>query len=440
MIIFFLKKLTSKQMYDIIKSIGVINMSTYICIDLKTFYASVECIERNLDPFKTDLVVADIERSKGAICLAISPKMKKRGIKNRCRIYEIPKDVKPIIAKPRMKKYIEYSAKIYGIYLDYVSKDDIHVYSIDEVFLDVTSYLKMYKKNEVCLAKDIIEDIYIRTGICATAGVGTNMYLAKIALDMLSKHNESHIGYLNEKIYKEKLWDHRPLTDFWQIGRGIENRLHKYHIKTMRDIAYTNPKILYKEFGINAEYLIDHAFGRESCTIKDIKNYVPKSSSISNSQILFRDYNYKEARTVLTEMIDNLVLDLVSKKLYTTNISIFIGFTKEENGGIHFSVSTDLTNSYSKILSLVLNEYDYRVLEEAKIRRIGISFNNLDIKKYEQLNIFSNEDDKEEEVLSKTIRNIKHKFGKNSILRCISLDENATQKQRNIFIGGHNAE
>ena len=263
-------------------------MATYICVDLKTFFASVECVERGLDPFKTDLVVADIARSKGAICLAISPKMKERGIKNRCRIYDIPKGVKYIVAKPRMKKYIEYAAKIYGIYLDFFSKEDIYVYSIDEVFIDVTSYLKTYKKNEVCLAKDIIEEVYKRTGICATAGVGTNMYLAKIALDILSKHNKSHIGYLNEDLYKEKLWNHTPLTDFWQIGKGIEARLYKHHLRTMEDVAKASPNILYKEFGINAEYLIDHAWGKETCTIKDIKSYKPKSSSISHSQILFR--------------------------------------------------------------------------------------------------------------------------------------------------------
>ena len=415
-------------------------MGTYICVDLKTFFASVECVERGLDPFKTDLVVADIGRSKGAICLAISPKMKARGIKNRCRIYDIPKGVKYIVAKPRMKKYIEYSAKIYGIYLDFFSKEDIYVYSIDEVFIDVSKYLKMYKKNEVMLAKDIIEEVYKRTGICATAGVGTNMFLAKIALDILSKHNNSHVAYLNEKIYKEKLWNHRPLTDFWHIGKGIENRLYKHHLKTMEDVTKCNPNILYKEFGINAEILIDHAWGREPTTIKDIKKYKVKSKSISNSQILFRDYNYKEARVVLTEMIDNLVLELVSKKLYTDNISVFIGFTKEETGGVHFSFTTDLTNSYSKILELVLKEYDYRIMEEFKIRRIGISFNNLDIKRYEQLNLFEKEDNIDEIKIENTINNIKNKFGKNSILRCVSLDKNGTARLRNIYIGGHNAE
>ena len=416
-------------------------MGTYICIDLKTFFASVECVERNLNPFKVDLVVADIKRSKGAICLAISPKMKERGIKNRCRIYDIPKDVKPIIAKPRMKKYIEYSSKVYSIYLDYFSKDDIYAYSIDEVFIDASNYLKMYKKNACMLAKDILDDIYKRTGLTATAGIGTNMYLAKIALDIMSKHNESHIAYLNEDLYKEKLWNHRPLSDFWQIGKGIENRLYKHHLKTMKDVANCNPNILYKEFGISAEILIDHSLGLEPCTIKEVKAYKPKSSSISNSQILFRDYNYKEARVVLTEMIDNLVLELVNRELYTDNISIYIGFTREENYGIHFSVSTDLTNSYSQILKLVLNEYEYRILEEVKIRRIGISFNNLDKKRYEQLNLFMDiNEDKKEEHLESTINKIKNKFGKNSLFRCISLDENGTAILRNKYIGGHNAE
>lgn len=415
-------------------------MSTYICIDLKTFFASVECVERGLDPFKTDLIVADIARSKGAICLAISPKMKERGIKNRCRVYEIPRDVKPIVAKPRMKKYIEYAAKIYGIYLDYFSKEDIFVYSIDEVFIDATTYLKAYKKNEVCLAKDIIEDIYRRTGICATAGIGTNMYLAKIALDILSKHNKSHIGYLNEELYREKLWEHKPISDFWQVGKGIESRLYKHHLKTMKDVASCNPNILYKEFGINAEILIDHSLGKESCTLKEIKEYKPKSSSISHSQILFRNYNYKEARIVLIEMIDALVLELVSKDLYTSNISVFIGFSKEENGGIKFSFNCDQTNSYKKILKNILDEYDYRIMEDCKIRRIGLSFNSLDNKKYEQLNLFEKMDSNEETVLEKTINNIKNRFGKNSILRCISLDSNGTMRQRNKYIGGHNAE
>lgn len=412
-------------------------MRTYLVIDLKSFYASVECVERKLDPFKVDLVVADIKRNKGAICLAISPSMKEKGIKNRCRIYEIPKNVKPIIAKPRMKKYIEYSALIYGVYLDYVAKEDIHVYSIDEAFLDVTSYLKMYNMDVITLAKTIISDIKKRTGITATCGIGTNMYLAKIALDILAKHNKDYIGYLDEKLYKELLWDHTPLTDFWQIGRGIQNRLYKHHIKTMREIANCNPKILYKEFGIEAEYLIDHANGIEPMTIKEIKSYKPKSTSISNSQILFRNYNEKEARIIITEMIDNLVLELVKRNLYVNNVSIYISLSNSDH--ITFSVNVNSSNSYNTILNKVLNEYDYLV-ESNIIRKIGISFNDLNNKKYEQLDLFNNIDNSNDLSLEKTMYNIKSKYGKNSILRCISLDENATMMIRNNYIGGHNAK
>ena len=286
-------------------------MNVYLCIDLKTFYASVECVERNLNPFKTDLVVADIKKGNGTICLAISPHMKQRGIRNRCRVFEIPKNVHPIYAKPRMKKYIEYSAKIYGIYLKYVSKDDIHVYSIDEAFLDITSYLNLYNLSKVEMAKMIMKDILDTTGITATCGIGDNMYLAKIALDIISKHVKDNIGYLNEELFKEKLWYHTPLTDFWGIGHGIEERLHKLHLTNMYDIAHANKNKLYKEFGINAELLIDHSFGKETCTIKDIKNYKSKSNSISNSQILFKDYNYIQTRIVLSEMIDNLINTLI---------------------------------------------------------------------------------------------------------------------------------
>lgn len=411
-------------------------MRTYLVIDLKTFYASVECVERNLDPFKTDLVVADIKRNKGAICLAISPKMKERGIKNRCRIYEIPKDVKPIIAKPRMKKYIEYSARIYGIYLDYFSKEDIHVYSVDEAFIDITSYLKMYNKTPIELAKIVINDIKKRTGITATCGIGTNMYLAKIALDIISKHTKTNIGYLDEELYKEKLWNHQPLIDFWHIGKGIQNRLYKHHIKTMKDITNINPKILYKEFGVNASILIDHAYGKEDTTIKDIKNYKPLNTSISNGQVLFRNYNYKEARVVLIEMIDNITLELVKRKLYTNNVSIFLLLSDDNH--INFSVNVNSTNSYEKILEKVLYEYDYRV-DVDNIRRINISYNNLDSNKFEQLDIF-NASKEDETVLEETMNNIKNKYGKNSLLRCISLDKNATMKIRNNYIGGHNAK
>ena len=417
-------------------------MKYYLCIDLKTFFASVECVERGLDPFKTDLVVADISRNKGAICLAISPKMKARGIKNRCRIYDIPKNVHPIIAKPRMIKYIEYSSKVYDIYLKYVSKDDIHVYSIDEAFIDITSYLGFYKKNPLQIAQIIMKDIFDTTGITATCGIGTNMYLTKIALDIISKHTKTNIGYLNEELYKQKLWHHTPLTDFWQIGRGIEDRLHKLHIKDMYDLAHYNENKLYKEFGINAKLLIDHAWGIEPCTIKDIKNYKPKSNSISNSQILFRDYNYKEARIVLNEMIDNLVLNLVSKRLYTNRIGFYIGYSKDIIFPLSVNKKIDYhTNSYTKIANEILTEYDYRINHEFNIRRIGISFGNLDDKTIEQLDIFNTSQKEEiEEKLEYAMYNLKNKYGKNTILRAISYTESGTQRIRNTLIGGHNAE
>lgn len=352
-------------------------MKWYLCIDLKTFYASVECVERGLDPFKTDLIVADPSRGKGSICLAITPKMKKRGIKNRCRVFEIPKYVHPIVVKPRMIKYMEYSTKIYSIYLKYIDKEDIHVYSIDEVFLDVTSYLKMYNKNPKEIAIMIMNDIYKTTNITATCGIGTNMYLAKIALDIISKHNKSNIGILNEKLYKEKLSHHTPLTDFWGIGRGIENRLHKLHLKDMCDISNANENILYKEFGINAKLLIDHSKGIEPCTIKMIKDYKPKNNSMSNTQILFSDYSKQSAKVVLTEMIHTIVLRLVRSNLYTDVIGFYIGYSKDIISPISMHKKIDhQTNSFNLISNILLDEYDYRVSSEQKIRKIGVFLSN----------------------------------------------------------------
>ena len=414
----------------------------YLCIDLKTFYASVECVERGLDPFKVDLIVADAKKGNGAICLAISPKMKARGIRNRCRVWEIPKYVHPIVAKPRMKKYIEYSAKIYSIYLKYVAKEDIHPYSIDEMFLDVTNYLKLYKKNPIELAKTIIDDVYKTTGITATAGIGTNLYLTKIALDITAKHSKTNIGYLDEEKYKKELWHHTPITDFWRINVGTENRLHKLHLKDMYDVAHCDQKILYKEFGKNAKFLIDHACGIEPCTIADIKAYKPKHNSFSNSQILFKDYNFEQTRIVLSEMIDNMVLRLVEKKLYTSYIGIYIGYSKNVIKPLKFSFKLEnATSSYKFILNKVLEEYDYRINEQFLIRRIGITFGNVSKKKYEQINLFNSfELEKEENKLEETVIKIKNKFGKNSILRATSYLSDATGRERNKLIGGHNAE
>ena len=414
---------------------------TYLCIDLKTFYASVECVERGLDPFSTNLVVADPTRGKGTICLAVSPKMKMLGVKNRCRIFEIPPTIKYIIAMPRMKKYIEYSANIYEIYLKYFSKEDIHVYSIDEAFMDATKYLNMYKSTPIELAKKIIKDIYKTYGITATAGIGTNMYLAKIALDITAKHNVSNIGYLDEEKYKKELWHHKPLTDFWQIGKGIERRLNKMRIFDMYDVAHVETKRLYKEFGVNAEYLIDHAWGKESCTIADIKAYKPKNNSISNSQVLFEDYSFIKARLALKEMVELGSLRLVESNLITDTIQLYIGYSKDTikaTGGTKKLQNS--TNVYSELLKAFLNIYDKTTNQSIPIRRIGINFANVISTENVQLNLFTDQDklDKERK-LELTMCNIKNKLGKNSIVRGMDLEEGATTILRNKLIGGHNS-
>ena len=413
----------------------------YICIDLKTFYASVECVERGLDPFSTNLVVADKTRGKGTICLAVSPRMKMLGVKNRCRIYEIPKEIKYIIAMPRMKKYIEYSANIYAIYLKYFSKEDIHVYSIDEAFIDVTQYLKLYKVNPIELAKIIIKDIYKTYKITATAGIGTNMYLAKIALDITAKHSATNIGFLNEEKYKKELWHHRPLTDFWQIGNGIEKRLNKMRIFDMYDIAHKDPKKLYKEFGINAEYLIEHSWGRETCTIADIKAYKPKTNSISNSQVLFEDYTFMKARLVLKEMVELGSLRLIENNLSTDSIGLYIGYSKDiikATGGT--KKLANYTNIYSELLKAFLELYDKTTNKNIAIRRIGINFANVIKQENVQLNLFIDQEKQDKErKLELAMCSIKNKIGKNAILRGMNLQEGATTRFRNQLIGGHNS-
>ena len=414
----------------------------YLCIDLKTFFASVECVERGLDPFSTNLVVTDPSRGKGAICLAITPKMKEQGIKNRCRVFEIPSNIKYIVAIPRMKKYIEYSANVYEIYLKYVAKEDMHVYSIDEVFLDVTSYLKYYGMSASELAKKIMKDIFDTYGLTATAGVGTNMYLAKIALDITAKHNKSNIGYLNEKKYKEELWHHKPLKDFWQIGNGIEKRLNKMQIFDMYDIAHTETKKLYKEFGVNAKYLIEHSWGKETCTISDIKEYKPKNSSISTSQILFKDYNYENARLVLKEMVEILSQRLVKDDLLTDCIKMYIGYSKDIMKSTGGSKKLPyFTNLYSKLSFEFDKLFTMTTYKNVPIRKIEISFERLKNENAEQINLFDNiELNDKEKRLEKSIIEIKAALGKNAILRGMNLQEEATTIIRNKLIGGHNGE
>lgn len=413
----------------------------YLCIDLKTFYASVECVERGLDPFNTNLVVADESRGKGTICLAISPKMKSLGVKNRCRIYEIPNNIKYIIAKPRMQKYIEYSSCIYSTYLKYLAKEDIHVYSIDEAFLDVTNYLKMYNMNALQLSKTIMDDIYATYGITATAGIGTNLYLAKVALDIMSKHSVTNIGWLNEERYQKELWHHKPLTDFWQIGRGIESRLNKLRLFDMYDIAHVDEKILYKIFGVNAELLIDHAWGRECCTISDIKNYKPKTNSISSSQILFEDYTYEKAKVVLKEMVELKSLELVKNGGTTDSINLYIGYSKDivkATGGTY--KLSQRTNTFNELIDAFIALYEKTTNKNIPIRRIGISFLRVEEQCNEQISLFVNQKNIEKQrIIENTISSIKSEMGLNSILRGISLEECATAPLRNKLIGGHNA-
>ncbi len=414
----------------------------YLCIDLKSFYASVECVERGLDPFKVSLIVADPSRGNGTICLAITPYMKSLGVRNRCRRYEIPKNIKYIIAKPRMRKYIEYSARIYSIYLKYISKDDIHVYSVDECFLDVTSYLNLYKMDKFTFAKFLMNEIYKETGITATCGIGTNMFLTKVALDILSKHDKSNIGYLDEDLFIEKMHYHEPLSDFWGIGIHTEEHLHKLHIKNMHDLSIASESLLYKEFGINAKILIDHSKGIETTTIKDIKKYKPKSKSISNSQILFRDYTKEEARVVLSEMVNDIVLKLVSMNLYAGVVGFYVGYSKDviRPTSVSFKLKR-LSASYTTILKNVLSEYDYMASDRFPIRKLGISLNNLSKKEYEQVDLFNEYLSEDMEVeLEKSLNRIVSKYGKNSILRGISYGDSGNQIMRNKLVGGHNAE
>ena len=302
---------------------------TYICIDLKTFYASVECAARGLDPFTTNLVVADPTRGRSTICLAITPAMKKLGIRNRCRIFEIPEGIDYIKAMPRMKLYMQISAQIYGIYLEYVSPEDVHVYSIDECFIDYTPYQKLYGWEAREFADRLRGEVLRRTGITATAGIGPNLFLAKVALDITAKKVPTGIGELDEDTFMQTIWRHRPITDIWGIGPGIAARLEKYGVRDLMGVAALDEDLLYDEFGINAEYLIDHAFGREPVTMADIHAYRPSATSTSTGQVLARGYSYEEAYTVLREMVDGAVLDLVEKHAVCDSISLFVGYASE---------------------------------------------------------------------------------------------------------------
>ncbi len=411
----------------------------YLCIDLKSFYASVECVERGLDPMKANLAVADPERGSGTLCLAISPAMKAQGVKNRCRVYQIPRDVEYIKASPRMKLYIEYSAEIYGIYLKYIAKEDIHVYSIDEAFLDVTQYLPLYGLTAKELAVKLMDDVRESTGITATAGIGTNLYLAKVALDIMAKHVKDNIGCLDEDKYRKKLWDHTPLTDFWRVGAGTQRRLGNLGIRTMRDIANADADLIYSLFGVDAELLIDHAWGRESATMADIKAYKPRSSSLSSGQALLRDYTFEEGRLLLKEMVDALCLDMASQGLVTSSVSILVGYSYE--AGIRPATgSAPLpagTNSYQEIMPHVLCVYDRIAERKLPIRRLNVSCNSIMQETYEQYELFTDYEARERErKLQRAVLEVKQRFGKNALIRGMDLLEAGTAMERNMQIGG----
>ncbi len=452
---------------------------TYIAIDLKSFYASVECVERGLNPLTTNLVVADASRTSKTICLAVTPSLKKYGLSGRSRLFEVEQKVKEIkratgqtieyiTATPRMALYIKYSAAIYSIYLKYVSSEDIHVYSIDEVFMDVTHYLSLYQMSAKELAKKIVLDVYQTTGITATVGLGTNLYLCKIAMDIGAKHilpdeDGVRIAELDEISFRKEMWNHRPLTDFWRTGPGITRKLEQHGMYTMGDVArmsLQNEEWLYKIFGVDAEILVDHAWGYEPCTIADIKRYKPKSNSITSGQVLQEPYKNSMAKMIVREMTELLVLDLVDKDLVTESLTLHIGYDRVnvDEGNYNREVKTDYygrtvpkpthgtanlgapTSSTAEIVEAVMRLFEEITDASLYIRRINISANNVTPRGFEQLNIFSNPEQLEKErKMQKAMLNIHKRFGKNAILKGTDLQEGAMTVERNKQIGGHKA-
>ena len=430
----------------------------YLCIDLKSFYASVECVERGLDPMTTKLVVADPDRSSNTICLAVSPALKRLGVRNRCRVGDIPKELHYIIAKPRMQRYIDYSARIYGIYLSYFSKEDIHVYSVDEAFMDVTDYLTLYSMTPRELGRKIMDTVLEQTGIRATCGIGTNLYLTKIALDITAKHSPDFIGELDEESYRATLWDHKPLTDFWRIGHGTAARLAQYAIYTMRDIASTDEDFLYRLFGIDAELLIDHAWGREPVTIADIRNYHPRSKCLSNGQVLMSDYPFDKGRIIVKEMMDVLCLEMLSKDVVTPTVSLYIGYSGSDylprkignmppvpaaflSGAPHATgrVSLETPSSSSALwLPAISSLYDRIVDPERTIRRVNITCCDIAHEEFRQLDLFSDPAGSEKQKrVQEAILEIHARFGKDLMIRGMDLEDGAMTLERNHQIGGH---
>lgn len=470
------------------------NGRIYIAIDLKSFYASVECVERGLDPLKANLVVADESRTEKTICLAVSPSLKALGIPGRARLFEViqkARGVDFIIARPQMAKYIKVSSQIYNIYLKYIAPEDIHVYSIDEVFIDVTAYLKTYRKTAHELAMDMIRDVLRQTGITATAGIGTNMYLAKVAMDIVAKKMPAdkdgvRIAELDEMSYRQTLWDHHPLTDFWRVGHGTCDRLSHFGIDTMGKIARCSvekEELLYRLFGVNAELLIDHAWGWEPCTIDLVKAYRPETNSMSSGQVLSEPYTFEKARNVVMEMADTASLELVEKRLVANQVVLTVSYDRENltrpeiAAKYHGEIVTDhygrpvpkhahgtanlkgYSSSSKEIIDAVLALYDNITGKYLLIRRLNICLNHVVREEQlasdssgkesqpQQLDLFTDYDEqaaeeknrKKERRMQEAVINIKQRFGKNAILRGTSYAEGATARERNNQIGGHKA-
>lgn len=438
------------------------NSRTYIAIDLKSFYASVECVDRGLDPLTTKLVVADITRTDKTVCLAVSPALKALGVGGRDRLFQVYKKVPRdsfIIAPPRMQKYVDVSTSIFGIYAEYLAPTDIHIYSIDEAFLDVTSYLQTYQMTAHQLARTIVKDVLGHTGITATVGIGENLYLAKVAMDIVAKHlppdlDGVRIAELTEYSYREKLWTHTPLTDFWRIGPGYSRRLQNLGIYTMGDLArysLTASAKLFKAFGVNAELLIDHAWGYEPTTISDIKNYQAANHCLCSGQVLHRPYNRTETITIIKEMAYSLALDLTQKNLLTDQIILDLGFSGPSRSSFaHASKNLPQNTSSAKIISQAALEIYQKIMpNHATVRRVGITANHIlssqnDTAKTTQLNLFDSPAKTEQETeqalrLQKATLDIQTRYGKNALMLGMNFRPEATMRERNQQIGGHRA-
>ena len=423
----------------------------YLCIDLKSFYASVECVDRGLDPFTTNLVVADTSRGPGTICLALSPAIKACGVTGRPRLFQIPKNIPYRAARPRMKRYMEVSANIYTIYLRFIAKEDIHVYSIDECFIDATPYLSLYGTDGEGIATMLMDAVREQTGICATAGVGPNLFLAKVALDLFAKHEESHIGVLDAQSFRARAWHHRPITDIWQIGPGIARRLARLGAYDLAGVAALDHATLLREFGVNGQHLIDHAHGIEPCTIAEIQAYEPESSSISVGQVLTRPYTYEEALVVVREMVDEGTLELVGRRSACGHVSLWVGYAMEDidwevaarRQGPHAAASHKLsehTNSRRTLERHIVRLYRQVVDPTRSIKRLSIGLGALAPEHTAELTLFTNvEAEASERRLAQATLEVKGRFGKNALIRGLNLREGATARERNEQVGGHHA-